>query len=58
MQNSEFTGRLIPINADLRPQDESKPSEDSDPRDHAQRQMEFVSLGLGCRKARRLPTLS
>lgn len=57
--NGQFKGAIVPLGVDLRPYDEGRPVEEhTDPRDHTNRRNEFVSLGMGCRKARRLPTLS
>lgn len=56
--NGKFAPKVVPFGADLRPYDEGRPVEEhTDPRDHTNRRAEFLSLGLGCRKARRLPVL-
>lgn len=57
--NGKFTGNVVPFGVDLRPYEDGKPVEEyDDPRNHSERRAEFVTLGFGCRKARRLPTLS
>lgn len=56
--NAQFRGKIAPYGIDLRPYEDGKPVEETDERDHSNRRNEFVSLGFGCRKARRLPTLA
>lgn len=55
-ENKRFRGAITPYGIDLRPyDDEGKPVDERDPRDHTNRDREFISLGIGCRKAKRLP---
>lgn len=48
---------LIPAEVRLTADDDKKPHEEEDPRDHSIRQREFISLGSGSRMARRLPVV-
>lgn len=52
-----FKVGLIPAEVKLTADDDKKPHEEIDPRDHSMREREFISLGVGTRKARRLPVL-
>ena len=56
--NGQFRGAIVPLGVDMRPYENGAPIEETDPRDHSLRRMEFQMLGMGCRKARKLPTLA